>query len=711
MMIDVKNIHYPELLSPAKIGSLELRNRFVMAAMGTEFANDDGSIGERLIAYYEARAAGGVGMIVLETSAVSWPKGAAMPNMVGFSSDAYLPGLKELTSRVHSHGCKIAAQLNHSGKVAQEDTAAGRPMLVPSVPKRMKGDMFESLTELEIANFVRAAGPDGKGPSYKVMDKIDISWVISQFVKAARRTVDAGFDAIELHAGHGYLISSFLSPYSNRREDEYGGNVENRARFVLELIAAIKVEIGNDVPIICRLDAHEYRIQGGIRIKDTVAVAKLLERAGCHAIDVSAYSDVSVGIAFTEGPLVHQPGGYIDFATTLKAAVNIPIIAVGRIEPAVAERHIAAGDFDFVAMGRKLLADPELPNKLLAGREDTVRPCIYCYVCVSQIFINEPMMCAVNPGTGREAELGQIVATAKARNILVVGGGPGGMEAARVLALRGHKVSLWERDKALGGTARVAALAYEPNGRLLPYLSTALAELPVTIELGKTANLENIKAAGFDVVILATGARRRAPDIAGKQLSHVLDGEELRDMLFAGNAHGKLKWHQRFLTWMSGLLGLSRNIDLIRKLSHVYMPLGKNVCIIGGGLVGLEVAELLAERGRKVTVLEAGRDLGAELSLVRRWRVLHQLKEHGVDLRRKATVREITADRVVFNQGESEDQVFADNVIIALGAEPDNELQQQFANLNVELHSIGDCAEIGYIEGAMHSARELAVRL
>ncbi|WP_339678320.1 FAD-dependent oxidoreductase [uncultured Zhongshania sp.] len=710
-MIAAKNIHYPQLFSPGKIGNLALRNRIVMAAMGSEFANDDGSIGERLMDYYEARAAGGVGLIVLETSSVSWPKGAAMPNMIGFSSDAYLPALTELTDRVHRHGCKIAAQLNHSGKVAQEDTAAGRPMLVPSVPHRKKGDMFDSLTQLEIANFVRAAGPDGKGPQYKVMDRADIEWAISKFVAAARRTVAAGFDAIELHCGHGYLISSFLSPYSNRRDDEYGGDVNNRARFLLELIAAIKAEIGNDFPIICRLDAHEFRLEGGIRISDTVAVAKLLEVAGCHAIDVSAYADVSVGVAFTEGPLVHTPGGYIEFATELKAAVSIPVIAVGRIEAAIAERHIAAGDFDFVAMGRKLLADPELPNKLLAGREDTVRPCIYCYVCVSQIFINEPMFCAVNPGTGREAELGQIVATKAARRILVVGGGPAGMEAARVLSLRGHQVSLWERDKVLGGTARVAALAYEPNGRIVRYLKNALAELPVNIELGKSANSENINAAGFDTVILATGARRRAPDIAGKQLSHVLDGEELRDMLFAGNARGKLNWHQRLLTRLSGALGLSRNIDLMRKLSHVYMPLGKRVCIIGGGLVGLEVAELLAERGRQVTVLEAGRDLGAELSLVRRWRVLHQLKEHGVELHRNAAVREITADRVMFTQGESEAHTVADNVIIAVGAEPDSDLRQQFASLKVDLHSIGDSAEIGYIEGAIRSARELAVSL
>jgi 2,4-dienoyl-CoA reductase-like NADH-dependent reductase (Old Yellow Enzyme family)/NADPH-dependent 2,4-dienoyl-CoA reductase/sulfur reductase-like enzyme len=712
-MIKYKNIDpaYEQLFSAGSIAGLSLRNRIVMAAMGSEFAEDDGSLSERAIAYYEARAAGGVGLIILETSAVSWPKGATMPNMVGFSSDQYLVGLKALTSRVHAHGAAIAAQLNHGGKVAQEDTAEGRPMLVPSKPARRRGDMLESLTAWEISNFVRAAGPDGKGPSYKEMDQRDIDWVIASFVSASRRAVTAGFDAIELHAGHGYLIASFLSPYSNRREDRYGGSVENRARLLVEIIVAIKQEVGNDFPIICRLDAHEYRVDGGGRIEDSVAVARLLQEAGCHAIDVSAYADNSSAIGFTEAPLVHEPGGFIPFAKAIKAVLSIPVIAVGRIEPDVAERHIKSGSFDFLAMGRKLLADPDLPNKLRDGAKDSIRPCIYCYVCVSQIFINQALCCAVNPATGHESDLGQLSLTHQPRDIVVVGGGPAGMEAARVLAARGHKVRLWERDDVLGGTARVAALAYEPNGRLIPYLSQELDALPVTIEFARNASADDLLRSGADTVILATGARRKAPEILGKSLSHVLDGEELRDMLFAGKANGKLNWHQRVMIKLSHLFGLSRNIDTLRMLSHWYMPLGKRVCILGGGLVGLEVAELLAERGRKVTVLDEGADLGAELSIVRRWRVLHQLKNHSVELQRNVTIKEITEAGVKYVLNDNDEFAPADNVIIALGAKPDTQLSELLASGGLEVHRIGDCAEIGYIEGAMRSARELAVSL
>lgn len=707
---ELRECRHPELMSEAAIGRMQLRNRTVLAAMGTEFILDDGSIGERAMAYYEARAAGGVGLIVLETSSVAWPFGMSMPKMLGLSKDEFLPGLSELAQRVQKHDCRIAAQLNHSGKVSAFDVAEGREILVPSRPKPAANDMGEGLTMAEMTNFVRSAGPDGKGPRYKEMDQQDIDWVVGCFASAARLVADAGFDGVEIHAGHGYLLSSYLSPYANRRDDNYGGSLENRARLLLEVVAAIKAAVGDEFPIMVRIDAHEYRTEGGITLSDAVAVSKMLEVAGCHAINVSAYSNNSA-IGFTEGPLVHEPGGYIGFAKAVKAAISIPVIAVGRIEPDVAERHIAAGDFDFLAMGRKLLADPELPNKLRDGRQSDVRPCIYCYICVSQIFINQPLRCAVNPAVGHENTLGQIIPAETPRRILVVGGGPGGMEAARVLALRGHQVQLWEGDSVLGGTLRVAALAYEPNGKLLRYLKNAIAELPIAVSLNKMASIESIKAAGVDAVVLATGAKRSAPLIAGKDLPHVLDGEQLRDMLFAGRAQGKLRWYHHVMLRLSHMLGLSRNIDVLRKLSHVYMPLGKNICIIGGGLVGLEVAELLAERGRQVTVLEAGRDLGSELSVVRRWRVLHDLKSHGVDLRRGASVSEITAGSVCYTQGERHGEIEADNVIIALGAEPDTSILSQLSAINIDAHNIGDSAEVTYIDGAIRTARELAIRL
>lgn len=707
---EVYDCQHPELMSPANIGDVTLRNRILLAAMGTEYIEEDGSIGERAIAYYEARAAGGAGMIVLETSSIAWPFGMSMPRMLGLSSDDFLPGLKKLAESVQRYGCRIAAQLNHSGKVSAYDVAEGRTLLVPSRPKPAPNDMGTGLTMAEMANFVRSAGPDGKGPRFKEMEQSDIDWVVDCFASAARRVMEAGFDAIELHAGHGYLLSSFLSPYANRRDDNYGGSLENRARLLLEVVAAIKREIGETFPIIVRLDACEYRTEGGITLEDAVQVSVMLEQAGCDAIDVSAYSNNSA-IGFTEGPLVHQPGGYIDFAKAIKAAVSIPVIAVGRIEPEVAERHIAAGDFDFLAMGRKLLADPELPNKLREGRVHAIRPCIYCYVCVSQIFINKALCCAVNPATGQESTLLTAPVSQTPKRILVVGGGPAGMEAARVLAERGHAVQLWEREPQLGGTLRVAALAYEPNGRLINYLIQGVYAAGVEVSLRREASLAAIREAKVDHVVLALGADRRAPALTGKDLPHVLDGEELRDMLFKGDAHGKLGVIQRTLLRLMNAFRLNRDIDRMRTLSKLYMPLGKRIVIIGGGLVGVEVAELLAERGRQVSILEPGRDFGAELSVVRRWRVLHGLRQHNVALINKATVTAIDTGAVHYQTKDGANTLEADHVIIAQGAMPNTALHDELSALGVQVHNIGDSAEIGYIEGAVHSARMLAVEL
>jgi 2,4-dienoyl-CoA reductase (NADPH2) len=704
---------YPHLLSPGRIGALALRNRIVMAAMGTNFAAPDGHCTERLIAYYEARARGGAGLLVLETSAAMWPNGASMPNTVGFSDDRFLPGLRELTNRVHQHGAKIVAQLNHSGKIAQEDTAAGRPIPVPSPIKPSRSDMFNVLTGDEIAHFIKGAAADGSGPKYYEMTREDIAIIVNGFAAAAARAQRAGFDGIELHAGHGYLLANFLSPYTNRRSDEYGGTVENRARFLLETIAAVRAATAADFPILVRLDAHEYRIEGGIQLADCVATARLCERAGADAIDVSAYGNVAHSIAFTEAPLVHEPGGFLAFAQAVKQAVSIPVIAVGRIEPAVGERGIAAGDFDYLAMGRQLLADPDLPNKLAAGQEKSIRPCIYCYVCVSQIFINKPVCCAVNHSTGREYESDILARTGAPKTILVVGGGPGGMECARLLAEQHHRVSLWEKEADLGGTARIAGLAYAPNEALVHHLEGAVRALPIELRLRTTATRENIAALNPDHVILATGARRSAPEIPGKEQRHVFDGDQLRGLLFGSNreALAKLPPLQRLVLHAGRWSQVLRNIRLLRLLSKLWMPISRNVVIIGGGLVGLELAEYLVERRRNVTILEPGTAFGPELSIVRRARVLHELKAHGAVLHKSVTAIEIGARIVSFSLGGEHQQIACDQVIIALGAEPDDSLLTQLSAGRAQVHQIGDCRRVGYIDGAMLDARELVQRL
>jgi 2,4-dienoyl-CoA reductase (NADPH2) len=684
-----------------------------MAAMGTNYATADGHCSEQLMAYYEARAAGGVGLIVLETSAALFPAGASMPNTIAFSSDEFLPGLTELAARVHRHGAKLVAQLNHSGKMAQEDTAAGRPIPVPSKIAPARSDMFPVLTRAEAGTFIKAAGPDGKGPQYYEMTVQQIADTVAGFAEAAARAQRAGFDGIELHAGHGYLLANFLSPYTNKRTDAYGGSAENRARFLVETIRAARAATGEHFPILVRLDAREYRIDGGITLADCVQTAGLCERAGADAIDVSAYGSVSHAIAFTEAPLVHEPGGFIPFASAVKKAVGIPVIGVGRIDPELAERHIAAGDFDFLALGRRLLADPELPNKLAAGRDGSVRPCIYCYICVSQIFINQPMCCAVNHSTGREHE-GDILARAGAsQNMLVIGGGPGGMEAARLLAEKGHRVSLWEKDRDLGGTARIAALAYAPNEALVNYLDAAVRKLPIDLQLGKAADPDNISAAAPDHIIVATGAVRAAPDIPGKQQRHVFDGDELRGVLFGDNplAVAKLAGWQRLMLGAARLSQLLRNIRLLRLLSKLWMPIADEVVIIGGGLVGLELAEYLVERRRKVVVLEPGPDLGAELAIVRRARVLHLLREHGALIHRNASSIRIGSDTVSFELKGEPQSLPAKQVIIAMGAQPDDSLLAALADRGPQVHRIGDCREVGYIDGAILDARKLVQRI
>ncbi len=696
---------YAPLLQPGQIGSLQLKNRIALAPMGENFGGLDGHATEKTQAYYEERARGGAGLIILGTTAVSWPSGTSEPHQLGISSDDFIPTLAQVVRRVHVHGAKVAIQINHSGKVAANDRAHGREMWVPSVPPALPPNAsMRTITPQELSTFV------GVGPHpdrYRVMDEADIAQMIEWYAAAAVRAQQAGFDAVEVHCAHNYLIAGFLSPYFNQRTDGYGGSYENRTRLMRELLTEVRRRVGPDYPIWVRLDAEEMHTPGGITLEEALQTARLCEQLGVNAISVSSYARLTRGSDFTDAPIPQKSGAYLEFANAFKRVVRIPIIVAGRVEPEAGAAAIAAGEADFIAMGRKLLADPELPNKLLAGQPEAIRPCIYCYACVSEIFVNRGIKCAVNAQTGHESTA-PIVPAEHAKHVLIVGGGPAGMEAARMAVLRGHRVTLVERSDRLGGTLFFAGLAYPENGRLLDYLVRQMQHPRIEVLLRTTVDAALLQRLEPDEILVATGASRAAPAIEGAQQTHVWSGDELRRLMTGDGAEeiakAKLSLAERALFKAGGMLGVTDSTQAIQGLSKLWMPLGKRVVIIGGGLVGLELAEFLLARGRQVTVLEPGTHAGTELPIVRRWRVIEAVQDHG-QLHLQAQVQRIERKQVVWLNKKGEGQsTEADSVVLALGAEPDARVAEQLQALtSLPVRRLGDSAALGYIEGAMHS--------
>ena len=702
---------FDHLLAPGRIGPIELRNRIIMSAMGTNLAERDGHAGERLQRYYEERARGGVGMVIVGVGAIAYPAGACIPQQVAISDDIFLPGLRALVGRVHAHGAKAAIQLQHAGKVATQDVAAGRPLWVPSAVTGKLGDLMNDLAPQEIAAITASFSRPGAKLALHEMTKQDMATLVAWFVDAAERARRAGFDGVEIHGAHGYLLSSFLSPASNARSDEYGGEIENRARLLCEVIRAVKERVGGELAVWARLDAKEFRVENGITLEGAQRAAELAADAGADAIHVSAYADPTCGVAFTDAPLVHEPCGYVEFAEQIKRRVRVPVIAVGRIEPAEANAIVREGKADFVAMARGLLADPALPRKLAEGRPEDVRPCIYCYTCVGRIFLNEHVACTVNPATGREAEF-EIAAARQPRGVLVVGGGPAGMEAARIAALRGHRVTLCEKSQWLGGTLHFSSLVYEPNGRLVRHLEAQLRKAGVEIRLGVEVTLDLVREIAPDVVLVATGARREAPAIPGSERANVLSGDDLRSLLTGSDpdvAREKLSLVQRAVTKAGRLVGATQDMALARELSRRWMPLGRRVVIVGGSLVGVELAEFLSERDREVTVLEEGATLAPEMALPRRWRVLFEARAHGVLFVTGARTLAIDDAGVIYLDASGQRKTApADHVILAVGAREDRSLAEALRGLTVEVQLLGDCDGVGYVQGAMLSAARVA---
>ena len=410
------------LWEPFHIGRMDIKNRLVMAPMVTRYGSDDGFVTERSRDYYEARAKGGVGLVIVEATHVH-RHGRYILNQLSLSDDRFIPGMRQLVEAVHRHGTKIAAQLHHGGREARSEFH-GMP---PAAPSPLAGFAGEVPSELSID---------------------EITEIVGYFADAAVRAREAGFDGIELHGAHGYLIDQFLSPASNKRSDEYGGSLEHRTRFLLEVIEATKDAVGDDFPVWVRLNACEFGVEGET-LEDGEKTAQMAEQAGMAAVHVSAWGPDA---PFNITTATFKPAIMTDLAQGIKQVVNIPVIAVGRITPEVAEGIIEEGKADLIAIGKALLADPELPAKMGQGNFNDIKPCIICMGCIDSL--RTPgvvgIRCSTTPALSRESELA-ISPVQKRKCVLVVGGGPSGMEAARVAALRGHEVTLWEKDIKLGG--------------------------------------------------------------------------------------------------------------------------------------------------------------------------------------------------------------------------------------------------------------------
>jgi 2,4-dienoyl-CoA reductase-like NADH-dependent reductase (Old Yellow Enzyme family)/thioredoxin reductase len=618
--------HFPKLFATGHIGRLELKNRLIMPPMATNYASKEGEVTDRQIAYYEERAKGGVGLIIIEVSCVDMPVGKGMGRQIAVDDDKFIPGLSRLAKAIKRHGAGAAIQLHHAGR----QTTARITHHQPVAPSPITGD--------------------GEIPRELTLD--EIAALIQRFGDAAERAKKAGFDGVEIHGAHGYLVSQFLSPLSNHRQDDYGGSLENRSRFLLEIIRDARSKVGKYYPLWCRLSAMEMGVDGGITVEETQTVAKMAEKAGVDAIHVSAHQ---VGPA--RRPPMAQPTCYfVPWAQAIKEVVSVPVIAVSRIPPELAEDVIRDGKADFVSIGRQLLVDPYLPQKTAAGKIEDIRPCICCLTCLDSInWSREGVRCVVNPTLGREQD-SELKQTKSPKKVVVVGGGPGGMEAARVAALRGHKVVLFDDDKEPGGQL---ILATKPpyKDTLEPfrqYLIRQVKKAGIELRLGQKFTPSMVDELKPDVVILATGVKPFTPQIPGIERKKVVQAEEV-------------------------LMGAA---------------IGDRVAIIGGELVGCETALLLIEKGKKVTIMRRGPELATKVHRFIREPMLSRLKYKGADILAGVEYQEITDAGVVVKTASGEKKVVvADTVVLAAGSTPNTDLAKALKDKVDRVIPVGDCVE------------------
>lgn len=621
-----------------------------MASMGSIYANAKGEVTEQMLAYYEARARGEVGLIVVE-GAYPEERGRVLVGQLAADRDELISGLSKLANRVHDAGARVVLQILHGGRQSRGTACGGQPVAPSAIPCPIVQEMPHELTPPEIAS------------------------TIETFAQAALRAQKAGLDGVELHCAHGYLLNQFLSPYSNRRDDEYGGNTEARSRIVVEIICRVRALTGDGFVLGCRISADEF-VPGGLTLSESTKVAQILAASGVDYLSVSG--GVYASLHRIIPPSDISPRSLLYLARGIKEKVSLPVICVGGIaEPEEIEGILRNKEADLVALGRALLADPDLPAKMQQGKIGNIIPCVRCNHCRRRE-IRLQINCLMNYQTGRESEVQITPAPAKKR-MLVIGGGPGGMEAARVAALRGHHVELWEKQGQLGGQLLLASM---PPGkdrlmRGVCYLERQLNELGVEIKLGQEADVSSVAELNPDVVILASGSSPIVPQVEG--------------------------------------LAKMRHYTVRQVLAEPTVELGQHVLVVGGGLVGAEVADYLRVKGKTVTLVEQLPGLVPDAEAGVRTLLLERLlgPSEKVLAVTSATLKEVIDSSTVQIEVKGQGRLLTeiDSIVFAVGSESDKSLLPELQRLGIDVHVIGDAHQPHTALEAIHEGFQVSVRI